>query len=222
MFILLPIRFHDGRPLHAVPMVNAGLIAVNVLSFFLGWHPTVGPGTGLFSVVTYAFGHADVLHLAGNMLTLLVFGSPVNRRLGNGWYLTVYLGTVLALGLFARMFCPGPLIGASGAIFAVIAVGCLLLPSALIEIFYFALFPVTLIFGLSSRPPHWVFWFIRWDAFAVRAVWGLLLVPLLEVWGLASCGWNWTNVGHVLGLFCGLAAVLLLPTTITIPRRAFA
>lgn len=219
MFVPLPIRFRDGRPFHAVLVVNAILVVLNVLAFCWGWHPVVGPGTGLLSVITYAFGHADVWHLAGNMLALLIFGSAVNRRLGNRWYLIVYLGSALALGLFARMFSPGYLIGASGAIYSVIAIGCLLLPSAIIEVFYFALFPVTLIVGLLHRPKHRVFWFIRWDTFAVRAWWVLLFIPLMEIGGLVFFGWNWSNLGHLLGLFCGVAVVLLMPTTITMPRR---
>jgi membrane associated rhomboid family serine protease len=220
MFLPLPIRFHDGRDFHAVPAVNAVIVAINVLAFCVGWHPVVGPGTGLLSIVTYAFGHANLLHLVGNMFALLVVGSAVNRRLGNEWYLFTYLGTVILLGVFARLFCGGPLIGASGAIFAVIAIGCLLMPSAIVEVFYFALFPITLIIGLLSRPRHWVFWFIRWDTFELRAWWGLLLVPLLEFWSLLSYGFNWSNFGHLLGLVCGIAAVLLLPTRITMPRRS--
>ena len=219
MFVLLPIRLRDGCPFHAVPVVNAIMVVLNLLAFCCGWHPVVGPGTGLLSVITYAFGHADVWQLAGNMLTLLIFGSAVNRRLGNGWYLIVYLGSALALGLFARMFSPGDLVGASGAIYSMIAIGCLLIPSAIIEVFCFALIPVTLIVGLWHRPKHWVFWFILWDTFEVRAWWGLLFVPLLELWHLVFFGWNWSILGHLLGLFCGVAAVLLMPTTITMPRR---
>jgi membrane associated rhomboid family serine protease len=218
MFIPLPVRLHDGREFHAIPVVNGLLVVVNVLVFWLGWHPWVGPGTGLSTVLTYAFGHADLWHLAGNMLVLLVFGTPVNRRLGNGWYLVAYLGSAIALGLFARLFSAGHLIGASGAIFAVIAIACLLLPSAIIEIWYFAMFPLTLLIGLLQRPKHWVFWFIRWDWFEMRAWWGLFLVPLLELWGLLWCGWNWTNLGHLLGLLCGVGAVLLLPTRISMNR----
>ena len=47
----------------------------------------------------------------------------------------------------------------------------------------------------------------------------LLLVPLLEVVGLWANGWNWTNLAHLVGLFCGAAAALLLPAEITVPRR---
>src|SRR5262245_18082030 len=106
MFIPIPIRFKDGREFDSIPVVTGLLVALNVLIFWLGWHPSVGPGTGLFSILTYAFGHANLWHLVGNMLALLVFGTPVNRRLGNGWYLVVYLGSALALGVFARVVSP--------------------------------------------------------------------------------------------------------------------
>jgi membrane associated rhomboid family serine protease len=223
MFIPIPIRFQDGREFHAIPVVNGLLVVLNVLIFFLGYGPTdlaVGRGSGFLTILTHAFGHAGAWHLVGNMWALLVFGTPVNRRLGNGWYLAVYFGTVLAMGLFGWVCCSGRMVGASGAVFAIIAIALMLFPSALITIAYFALFPVTLIAGLLSMPQHWVFWFIRWDTFEMRAYWGLLLVPLLEVWGLFCSGWNWTNLAHLSGLMFGLIAVLLLPTTITMNRRS--
>lgn len=220
MFIPIPIRFHDGREFHAIPVMNGMIVALNVMIFCLGWHPHVGPGTGVFSVVTYAFGHAGIWHLAGNMFALLVFGTPVNRRLGNGWYFIVYFSTVLAMGLFSRLCCGGNVLGASGAIFAVIAIALMLFPSARMDIAYFALFPVTLIAGVLSKPKHWVFWLLRWDVFQMRAYWGLFLIPFLEVWGLLWTGWNWTNMAHLFGLFCGVVAVLVLPPTITMNHRS--
>jgi membrane associated rhomboid family serine protease len=153
------------------------------------------------------------------MWTLLVFGNPLNRRLGNGYYLALYLGTLLTLGVFARLFCTGYLVGASGAIFGVVAACVLLMPSAMVDLYYFALFPITLLIGLFHRPAHWLFWFIRWDRFEMRAVWGILLVPFLEVWGLYWWGWNWTNLGHLFGVVCGVAIVLMLPEELTMKRR---
>lgn len=222
MFIPIPIRFHDGRAFHVIPVANGLLVALNVIMFVFGYggELAVGRGSGLLSILTHAFGHAGIYHLAGNMLALLVFGTPVNRRLGNGWYLIVYLGSVLAMGLFAWLFCSGRMVGASGVIFAIIAMALMLFPSALIEIAYFAMFPVTLIAGILSPPQHWVFWLIRWDVLTLKAYWGLLLVPLLEFWGLFWSGWNWTNLGHMSGLLCGVVAVLLLPTTITMNRKS--
>lgn len=221
MFIPIPVVLEDGRTFEPIPVANGLLVVINVLLFWLcgPYYSVVGPGTGMFSVLGYAFSHAHAAHLIGNMWVLLVFGTPVNRRLGNGWYLLGYLGSALMLGLFARLFAPGPLVGASGAIFAVIGMAVLLLPSALIEVFYLALFPFTLLVGIIHRPRHWVFWFIRWDKFEIRALWGLILVPFLELWGLFWSGWNWTNLGHLFGLMCGIAFVLFLPARISMTCR---
>ena len=54
----------------------------------------------------------------------------------------------------------------------------------------------------------------------LESVIGLLLIPFLELWGLFWSGWNWTNLGHLVGLVCGIAAVLLLPTRVTMKRRS--
>lgn len=221
MFCPLPVNLRDGRTYDAIPLVNPLLVVINVLVFWLNWRPVVGPGTGVLSILTYSFGHANVFHLAANMWALLVFGTPVNRRIGNGWYLIAYLGSAMALGLFVRLFVWGHLIGASGAIFAVIAMALILMPSAMVDIYYFALFPTTLVTGFAHPHKHWVFWFIRWDLFEMRAWWGLFLVPFLEFWSLYWNGWNWTNLGHLFGLVCGVAVVLMLPAEITLNRRRY-
>ena len=152
VFIAIPIRLRDCREFATIPLANGVLVILNVLAFSAGWQPYVGPGTGLLSMLTYAFGHEGVWHLAGNMLALLVFGTTVNRRVGNLWYVSAYLGSAAALGLFAWMFAARPLIGASGAIFGVIAMACLLLPAARVEVGYFTLFPVTLLVGNRASP----------------------------------------------------------------------
>jgi membrane associated rhomboid family serine protease len=221
MFFVLPVYVRDSAARHAIPLANAVLIVANVLLFCFGWsaHWAVGPGTNILSIVGYGFAHASIWHLAGNMWTLMVVGNPVNRRLGNGYYLLLYMGTLVALGLFFRLFCSGDGMGASGAIFAVIAACVLLMPAYMVELCYFALFPITLLIGLFHRPKHWVYWFIRWDWFELRALWGIVLVPFLELWGLYWWGWNWTNLGHLFGVVCGVAIVLMLPEHLTMKRR---
>jgi membrane associated rhomboid family serine protease len=221
MFFFLPIELKQPGTPSRLPLANAVLVAVNVIVFFLGLSPgwAVGPGTGILSIVTYGFAHGGVWHLAGNMWVLLMFGNPVNRRLGNAWYLIAYLGTIVAIGLFARLCVGGPLLGASGAIFCVIILALILMPAARIDLAYFALFPITILIALVSRPKEWLFLLIRWGMFSVRAVWALWLVLLMELWSLFWSGWNWTNLGHLLGMLCGVAVVLLLPTRITMPRR---
>jgi membrane associated rhomboid family serine protease len=221
MFLAVPLRLKQIRGSETVPLVNSILIALNVLVYVLSlseaWQ--VGRDAGPFSIITYAFAHMNAYHLLGNMWVLWVFGNPVNRRLGNGYYLLAYLGTAVTLGLFAWLFSSGGLLGASGAIFGVMAIALLLMPAARIEIGYVALLPLTLLLGLLWRPRHWLFWFIRWDSFDLWALWGLFLVPLLEIWALIWGGWSWTNLAHLLGFVCGVVVVLLLPTEISMNRR---
>jgi hypothetical protein len=45
---------------------------------------------------------------------------------------------------------------------------------------------------------------------------------MLEILGLFCWGWNWTNLGHLLGLVCGVAVVLLLPGSITMNKQRVA
>lgn len=134
--------------------------------------------------------------------------------------MALFIGTAAALGVFARLFCNGYLLGASGAIYGVIAAFVLLMPSLRVEVFYFTLFPLSFLIGLTHRPKHWVYWFIRWDHFECRAIWGILLVPLLELWGLYWSGLNWTNLGHLFGVLCGAVGVLMLPDARTLRRRS--
>jgi membrane associated rhomboid family serine protease len=227
MFAFWPLRVKEPDGSERIPWANALLIVVNVLVFFLngflGWPLGVGRGSNLLTIVTYGFAHADPLHLIANMWFLWLFGNAVNRRLGNGYYLLSYLGTIVALGIVAWLFADGRLLGSSGAIFAVMLLFMMLMPRAVVQIGYVALFPFTLLVGLFSRPRHWVFWFLRWDAFECRAWIGFILITMLEVWslwsGLWAGYWNWTNVGHLFGLLCGVVIVLLLPTEITMNRR---
>ena len=222
MFFVIPLEYKTPRPQHGVPVANALLIAVNVIVFGLGWCWAVGPGTGLVSVLMYGFSHVSFWHLVLNMWLLWVFGNPVNRRLGNGRYLAAYLGTILVLGLLARLFLRVGLVGSSGAIFAVMTIAFILIPAGSLEIAYLALFPLTILMGLVRLPKYWLYWFIRWGVFSIRALWCLVLIPLLELWSLFWNGWSWGTVAHLLGMVCGVAIVLMLPTRISMPGRSTA
>ena len=73
-------------------------------------------------VVTSAFTHVGPIHLALNMLALLLFGSELERQLGRARYLTVYLvsalGGSVALQLFGS-YSQGA-VGASAAIYGLL------------------------------------------------------------------------------------------------------
>ena len=86
------------------------------------WPPGAGAPTaqGLMTLVSYAFLHADFMHLALNLGFLLAFGSFVERQLGLVRYLLLFALTAAA-GALTEFYFAGPqpvaLIGASGAVY---------------------------------------------------------------------------------------------------------
>lgn len=92
--------------------------------------PTLGaplPGglpAAIWSFVTYAFFHANVPHLAFNLIWLVAFGTPVARRFGPWRFLTFFAFTAAggALAHLATHIDEGtPAIGASAAVLGMMA-----------------------------------------------------------------------------------------------------
>jgi membrane associated rhomboid family serine protease len=90
---------------------------------------------------SYMFAHAGLTHILFNMLGLLFFGTQIERRMGSNEFLLFYFVTGILAGLFSlgfywitgsmRVF----LLGASGAVFAVLLAFATLFPNAMIYIF---------------------------------------------------------------------------------------
>jgi len=101
----------------------------------------------IFSHVTYAFLHADFLHLAGNMLFLWVFGDNVEDAMGHFRFVVFYI----LCAAFAA-YCHGladpassvPLIGASGATAGIVGAYLILHPRVKIWILVFGRIPLRL------------------------------------------------------------------------------
>lgn len=220
MFFFVPWKLRQSADPGPVPLANLAIIAVNVLLYFLCGPWPVGPGTGFASILLHAFSHGGIWHLLANMWALWVFGNPVNRRLGNGYYTLVYLGTALLLGLFARLLLFVPVVGASGSLFAVIAMALILMPAAVLEIAFVALFPLTLIVGLLSRPAEWWQWLVRHAVYGMPALWALAIIPLLQLFNFWWYHWDPGCLAHLLGMVCGAGAVLLLPERLTMRRTS--
>ncbi|HVX17814.1 MAG TPA: rhomboid family intramembrane serine protease [Acidimicrobiales bacterium] len=75
--------------------------------------------------------HANLLHIAGNMLYLWIFGRLIEDRLGPLAFLAIYLvGGMIATFTFcyAHYHSTGPGLGASGAIAAIMGVAVVLQP----------------------------------------------------------------------------------------------
>ena len=155
------------------------------------------------ALLTSQFLHGGFLHLGSNMLYLWIFADNVEDRLGHGRFLLLYLGGGVASAVVQLLMSPRssvPMVGASGAIAAVLGAYLLLFPSARI---------VTLV-------PLWFFWErVELPAFLFLGLWFLLQ----WVQGLTSLG-QVANVGgiafwaHIGGFISGMLGILLLR-----PRR---
>ncbi len=225
MIIPIPMQIRHRNEGGTPPIANYILIGINVFVYIFFSPETfrVGPGTMPWTILTYGFAHAYFLHLLFNMWFLWVFGTPVNRRIGNGWYALTYLGTVISIGLIARLLSSGYCLGSSGAVFAVIAIASMLMPRAKVELHYLAFFPLTILIGLFRPPKFWLFWFFRWGSLDISAFVLAACYVMFEVFifllMLLFGGLSWTNFGHLLGFACGVGAVLLMPQAITMGRR---
>jgi membrane associated rhomboid family serine protease len=167
---MLPLR--DELPTRTFPFINYALIAANALVFFgelsgaVGasyeyvparlWVDPVNAGETIFTAM---FMHAGWMHIGGNMLFLWIFGDNVEDAMGHLRYLAFYVLGGLCAAVAQTAVDPLsriPMLGASGAIAAVLAAYVFLYPRS----------PVTV---LNPIPLLWLFWglFFRFPAWLV-------------------------------------------------------
>lgn len=107
------------------------LIAINVLIYFLQvsglidtmFYATSGAAiraNRLYVILTSAFLHADIIHLACNMYSLYIVGTQIETVLGKAKFLIVYFISAITGALLSGVLTSGASIGASGAIFGLL------------------------------------------------------------------------------------------------------
>ena len=202
-------------------MVTLGLIAANVIIYLttamdgldseavletvygLGYIPAVANGhldlapalaivPDAATYITYAFLHGGLLHLAGNMAFLWVFGDNVEDAMGHVRFLLFYLVCAAAAAMahgFLYPFSEVPLIGASGAASGVVAAYLLLHPRVRLWVLVFGRIPVPVPAYLALIA--WIAYQfgmlvidiggeVSWAAHAGGIVAGLVLLPLMK------------------------------------------
>lgn len=84
-----------------------------------GWAPNY-PLQGAVMFLTYGFLHAGISHFLFNMMTLVSLGAPLLSALGTGRFLLLYAAGLVGGGLGYALLStsPQPMVGASGALFA--------------------------------------------------------------------------------------------------------
>lgn len=193
---MVPIR--DDNPTTITPYVTFGLIAINVFAFiyeaslppqqldgFLHLAAVVPreltasfggislnqPVPEWVSLITSQFLHGGLLHLAGNMLFLWVFGNNVEDKLGHVKYLFFYLSCGVLASLSQWYFSQNsgiPSLGASGAIAGVMGAYIIRFPQAeilgIIPLgFFFPTFRVPALYFLA-------FWFIQQAFYGIASL----------------------------------------------------
>ncbi|WP_099825453.1 rhomboid family intramembrane serine protease [Oceaniglobus indicus] len=203
---MFPIRDHN--PSLGTPYVTYALVAANVVVFIymlsLAGNPfalesfyvqfaLIPSIADPLTFLTSQFLHAGFLHLGGNMLFLWIFGDNLEDELGHLPFLGFYLAGGIVAGLAQNMTEPlsdVPMVGASGAIAAVMGGYLLLFPRARIDVLI-----IIVIFFRIIPIPAWV----------VLGIWfALQMFSGLSMPGAEGGVAYWAHAG---GFLAGLALV---------------
>lgn len=185
-------------PLAQNAMLALGGVMPNQLALifsqpFAGW-----ADHQLLTLISALFIHTSWLHLLGNMVYLWVFGMPLERRVGSlGMVIVFVLGGALS-NLFVAMRLPdlsSPIVGASGAISAVVGA-------------YLGLFPYRRIGMLL--PLGLYLQFARVPALLVIGSWFTLQLVYTVLGPITGIVAWWT---HMAGFALGLIFALLVRAT---------
>lgn len=145
-------------PLYHRPIGTLLLIAANAAAFWVteagdqtsGWVLRFGDGLHPVEWVTSAFFHFGWLHLVGNMIFLWAFGLVVEGKLGTLRFLALYLALCLLDGAITQLLMlghAGPARGAGGAsgvIFALMAIALVWAPENCFEVLTVYFLPIGL------------------------------------------------------------------------------
>lgn len=156
----------------------------------------------VLTIFTSMFTHAGLLHLAGNMLFLWVFGANVEDSMTRPRFLAFYLLGGLAALAGQIVISPdsvAPTLGASGAVAAVLGGYLLIYPRARVVTLVF----IVLFFTILELPAMFFlgFWFLQQIAFAA-----------LDLTSPQSGGGGVAYFAHVGGFLFGVLAIKLLVT----------
>ncbi|KAJ2796314.1 hypothetical protein H4R21_004766 [Coemansia helicoidea] len=108
------------------------------------------PRSGLsYTLLTSSFSQREVGHLVFNMFALVSFGTSVADAMGAEHFLAFYLSAGVASSLASHLLAPLrpalilPSLGASGAVYSVIAATAMLFPDAQVALIFLPFMPFT-------------------------------------------------------------------------------
>jgi len=192
----------------------------------------------LFSLLSYTFIHVDIIHLAGNLVVLIIAGLAIEKHVGKMPFISIYLASGCIAAIFdvlSRLLLGIPtnlpFVGASGAIFGLIAVASLAKPMEKIPtiLIAFTLLPlIELGIGLPMFADEKVFFTVMILSSALVAIAIYILPRSLPVFiGTLLFIFSWiiflafnlptstSNIGHLGGLIGGFICMFAFPRTKT-------
>jgi membrane associated rhomboid family serine protease len=208
---MIPLR--DIIPSRTTPVVTISLIAINVLVFL--YELSLGRAVDAFTlywglvpaafswvaVFTSMFLHGGLLHVAGNMLYLWIFGDNVEDRMGHGRFLVFYLLCGVAAALAQTITVPDsvvPMVGASGAIAGVMGAYFVLYPRSRIV----TLIPIFFFFQIVEVPA--IFFLGIWFLMQFVSGVGSIVSAVGGVPGGGIAFW-----AHIAGFVAGISGVIV-------------
>jgi hypothetical protein len=146
------------------------------------------------SILVSGFIHSGYIHLIGNLIFLSVFGPPVEKRIGLIRFLFFYI-TAIFFAFYTHTFVhpqsPVPVVGASGAIAAVMGAYLILYPRGRI----LTIIPLILMLEVIEIPS--VLFILAW--FAIQGANGYL-----SIYSQSSVAWFSHIGGFLMGLTAGI------------------
>jgi membrane associated rhomboid family serine protease len=133
---------------------NFGLVPVEITHFY-------NLPKGIVNVFSSMFLHGGIMHLAGNMLYLWIFGDNIEYLIGHKRYLIFYLTVGIGAAALQIGMNPNsvvPMVGASGAISGVLGAYLIKFPKNRVSILFFFIIIIQVV-----RVPALIvlsFWFI--------------------------------------------------------------
>jgi len=139
-----PFRYTYSNISFILIGLNLAVFMINMIvpdsMYYLAMIPSFVLNGFIWQFVTYMFVHSGITHIAFNMLGLFFFGQAVEREMGSREFLLFYLltGTLAGVFSFIVYFFTGMnvvLLGASGAVYAVLFAYAVYFPDSKIYIF---------------------------------------------------------------------------------------
>jgi membrane associated rhomboid family serine protease len=192
-------------------LVHYALIPVRYTDPALAYSVGLDP-TNLWPLITDAFLHGGWLHIIFNMWFLWIFGPAMEARFGRFWFLTLYLGGAIAASAVHVVTHPDsvePVLGASGAVAAVIAAYAVIYPTERVITIVPILF-IPLFFPLPA-----ILFALVW--FGLQVLQGVAEIGRSDM--AASVAW-WAHIGGFAfgALFAVVARVFMHGTQTGITR----